>query len=54
MSTQKPPKSIPRKSKDEFYDYDEFPKKSKEKKPKRGKKDPYFDDEGNDRYDDDY
>lgn len=53
MKTQKPEKRIQRKSNsEEYFDYDEFQKKSKAKKPKRGRKEQY-DEDGDDLYDDD-
>ncbi|GAB4280215.1 MAG: hypothetical protein Kow0029_24620 [Candidatus Rifleibacteriota bacterium] len=56
MKTQKPSKRIPRK--EEYSDYDDFPKKSKMKKPKRGRKDFFYDedpyDDEEDRYYDRY
>ncbi|MDN5280214.1 MAG: hypothetical protein PWR01_4179 [Clostridiales bacterium] len=53
MKTQRPEKRVSRKSKDEFYDYDYLPKKSKARKPKRGRKDFFYDEDGEDQYDDD-
>lgn len=53
MKTRKPEKRVPHKSNGEFFDYDEFPQKSKAKKPKRGRKDYFSDDDNNDGYEDD-
>jgi hypothetical protein len=53
VKTQRPEKRVSRKSKDEFYDYDYLPKKSKARKPKRGRKDFFYDEDGEDQYDDD-
>lgn len=53
MKTQKPAKRVQRKSGVEFFDYDEFPRKEKAKKPKRGRKENYNQDDNYDDYDDD-
>ena len=47
MKTQKVEKKVSRKAKDEFYDCDEFPVKSKAKKPKRGHKDISYEEDVN-------
>lgn len=44
MKTQKPEKKILRKMKREYDDFEDTPRKSKDKKPKRGQK-TFYDDE---------
>lgn len=52
MNTPNPEKRIAKKFKGDFKDYDGSPKNSKAKKPQRGRKEFFFDDEDQDQ--DDY
>ncbi len=44
MKAQQPAKKKAQQVKNDFYDYEDYAKKSKTKKPKRIRKDLYFDD----------
>ncbi len=53
MKTQKPAKRSSKKFQEEYFDHDEYQRKAKVKKPRRGRRDPFTNEYDDDRYDDD-